>query len=176
MFSGIIQAVVPVHAIHEKNNLKQFSIILPNYLLTNLKIGSSISNNGCCLTVISIKSNLISFELIYETLKLTNMNLLRIGDLINIERSLNYNAEIGGHLMSGHIDCTGTIKKIIQSTHQKIFWFNLKNQTFQKYILPHGSIGIEGVSLTINKIIKNNIRICLTPYTAINTTLGKKNR
>lgn len=174
MFSGIIQTVVPVREIYNTTNYKIYTVVFPENLLKNLKIGCSVSNNGCCLTVISIKRNLVSFNLIYETLKLTNMNMLQIGDLINIERSLNYHSEIGGHLMTGHIDCTGEIKKIINFHTNIIVWFKIKNKNFNKYIIKHGSIGIEGVSLTINKIINNYIRISLTPYTATTTNLGFK--
>ncbi|WP_159715456.1 riboflavin synthase subunit alpha [Blochmannia endosymbiont of Camponotus nipponensis] len=174
MFSGIIQAVVPIHAIYESTNLKTYIIILPTHLLSNLKIGCSISNNGCCLTVIAIKYNLISFNVIHETLKLTNMGMLKVGDLINIERSLCYHSEIGGHLMTGHIDCTGKIIKIIISKNNKIIWFSIKKKYFQKYILQQGSIGVDGVSLTVSKTLNNYIRICLTPYTATKTTLGDK--
>ncbi|URJ28389.1 riboflavin synthase subunit alpha [Candidatus Blochmannia vicinus (nom. nud.)] len=174
MFSGIIQAIVPVHAINVTTNFKTYIVTLPTHLLLNLKIGCSISNNGCCLTVIAIKHNLVSFNLIHETLKLTNMGMLKVGDLINIERPLSYHSEVGGHLMSGHIDCTGKIKKIITSKNNKIIWFRIKNKYFQKYILQQGSIGVEGVSLTISKIHNNYIRVCLTPYTAIKTTLGNK--
>ncbi|URJ27575.1 riboflavin synthase subunit alpha [Candidatus Blochmanniella camponoti] len=174
MFSGIIQAIVPVHTIYEVTNFKTYTVILPTYLLSNLKIGCSISNNGCCLTVIAIKYNLVSFNVIHETLKLTNMGILKLGDLINIERSIGYHSEIGGHLMSGHIDCTGKIIKIITSKNNKIIWFSIKKKYLKKYVLQQGSIGVDGVSLTVSKIFNNYIRICLTPYTAIQTTLGEK--
>lgn len=174
MFSGIIQAIVPVHHISNTINYRTYVVAFPKNLLENLKIGYSVANNGCCLTVISIINNLVGFNIIYETLKLTNMNILKVGDLINIERSLSYHSEIGGHLMTGHIDCTGTVKKIITLKTNKIIWFTIKNKNLKKYIIEKGSIGIEGVSLTVNKIINNYIRICLTPYTAIKTTLGIK--
>lgn len=174
MFSGIIQAVVAINAICDTTHYRTYAVVFPENMLTNLKIGCSVANNGCCLTVISIKNNLVSFNLIHETLKLTNMSMLKIGDLINIERSLHYHSEIGGHLMTGHIDCTGTIKKIINLKNNTIMWFKIKNQCFQKYILQKGSIGVEGVSLTISKIINDHMRVCLTPYTSIKTTLGIK--
>ncbi|URJ23450.1 riboflavin synthase subunit alpha [Blochmannia endosymbiont of Camponotus sp. C-003] len=174
MFSGIIQAVVPIHTIYESTNFKTYTIILPTHLLSNLKIGYSISNNGCCLTVIAMQHNLVSFNLIHETLKLTNMGMLKSGDLINIERSLSFHSEIGGHLMSGHVDCTGKIIKIITSENNKIIWFNIKKKYLKKYILHQGSIGVDGVSLTVSRIFNDYIRICLTPYTAIQTTLGSK--
>lgn len=175
MFSGIIQAVAPVHTIYDINNYKKaYTVVFPEFLLVNLKVGCSIANNGCCLTVISIKHNLVEFNLIYETLKLTNMNILKIGDLINIERSLSYRAEIGGHLMTGHIDGTGKIKKIIHLKNNTIMWFKIKNRNLKKYIIKQGSVGIEGISLTVNKTINNYIRVCLTAYTIANTTLGFK--
>lgn len=174
MFSGIIQAIVSVRTICDTTYYKTYTVVFPENLLVNLKIGCSVANNGCCLTVISIKHNLVSFNLIYETLKLTNMNILKIGDLINIERSLGYHSEIGGHLMTGHVDCTGKIKKIISVRNNITMWFKIKNKYFKKYIIKHGSIGIEGVSLTVNKIINDYIRVCLTSYTATKTNLGLK--
>lgn len=175
MFSGIIQAIVSVRTIYEETNFKTYTVTLPKTLLLNVKVGSSISNNGCCLTVISIKDNLVSFNLIHDTLKLTNMNILKIGDLINIEKSMCYHHEIGGHLMTGHIDCTGEIKKIVHLKRKnRIIWIKIKNRHFQKYLIQKGSIGVDGVSLTIQKVIDNYIRISITPYTSNTTTLGIK--
>lgn len=174
MFSGIIQAVVPVQEIYDTTNYRIYTVVLPESMLTNLKVGCSVANNGCCLTVISMQYNLVSFNLMHDTLKLTNMNILKMGDYINIERPLKYHSEIGGHLMTGHIDCTGKIKKIINFKNSTVMWLRIKNKYFQKYIIQKGSIGIEGVSLTVNKIIKNYIRVCLTSYTITKTTLGTK--
>lgn len=174
MFSGVIQTIVPIQTMCNITNYTVYTVVFPEDMLKNLKIGCSVSNNGCCLTVTSIKHNLISFNLIYETLKLTNMHTLQVGNYINIERPLGYHSEIGGHLMTGHIDCTGEIKKIINFKNNTIMWFKIKNKYFQKYIIPKGSIGIEGVSLTVNKIINNYIRICLTPYTIRRTNFGIK--
>lgn len=175
MFSGIIQTVASVHSICNDGDVKKYSIILPKTILSDIKIGSSISNNGCCLTVINITKRLVSFHLIYETLKLTNMHSLKIGDLINIEKSICYCDSIDGHLMTGHIDCTGEIKKIINfSIKNTIMWIEIKKKSFKKYIFSQGSIGIDGVSITINRVLDHYIRICLTPYTYKNTTLGIK--
>lgn len=175
MFSGIIQAIVAVRAIYEETNFKTYEIALPQKILSNVQIGSSISNNGCCLTVVAIKHNIVSFNLINETLKLTNMNSLKVGDLINIEKSISYHCDIGGHLMTGHIDCTGEIKKVFNlKKNNKIIWIKIKNSFFQKYFIQKGSVGIEGVSFSINKIIGDHIRICITPYTANQTTFGIK--
>lgn len=175
MFSGIIQAIVSVHSIYEEETFKTYDVILPKHMLFNIKIGSSLSNNGCCLTVIDIDRNLIKFYLTHTTLKLTNMYSLKKGDLINLEKSICYNDEIGGHLMTGHIDCTGEIKKIFDLYKKnKIIWIQIQKQNLQKYCIQKGSIGIDGISLTINKVINNYIRVCVTPYTAKNTTLGIK--
>lgn len=174
MFSGIIQAVVPVHTIYEELNFKTYVVIFPQHLLSNIKIGSSISNNGCCLTVITIQHNYVSFNLIHETLKLTNMGILQVGDLINVEEPIKYHKKIEGHLMTGHIDCTGEIKKIIHYKKNKTIWIKMKNKYYQKYIIQKGSIGIDGVSLTINKVLGIYIRICLIPYTIKKTTLGTR--
>lgn len=175
MFSGIIQAIVSVNKISDDINFKTYEVSLPEKLLKNVKVGSSLSNNGCCLTIVAIKHNSVSFNVIHETLKSTNMNILKVGDLINIEKPIPYYHDIGGHLMTGHIDCTGEIKKIFNfKKKDKIIWIQIQHYRFQKYFIQKGSIGIDGVSLTINKIINNYIRICVTPYTLKATTLGIK--
>lgn len=175
MFSGIIQTVVSVHTIYEEADCKTYSMVFPKDFIVRIKIGASIANNGCCLTVIAIRNNLVSFNVINETLKLTNLNLLQIGDLVNIEEAMRYYDTIGGHLMTGHIDCTGKIRKIINLNKKNtIMWIKIKNKCFKKYVLPQGSIGIDGVSITINRVYNHHIRICLTPHTLQKTTLGIK--
>ncbi|MCV2524779.1 MAG: riboflavin synthase, partial [Candidatus Lightella neohaematopini] len=123
MFTGIIQLSTPVICINKKDNFLTLSIKLTKNLLNNLIVGASISINGCCLTVTIINSNIISFDIIKETLYCTNLRFLKIGDIVNVERSMNLSKEIGGHLISGHIHGLGKIINIINLNNNKIIWF-----------------------------------------------------
>ncbi|UVK78886.1 MAG: riboflavin synthase [Sodalis sp. Ffu] len=174
MFTGIIQATVPIIYINKKANFCTYTVKLPEHLLHGLALGASVAHNGCCLTVTSITGNLVSFDLIKETLRLTNLGLLQVDDLINLERAYNLKAEIGGHLMSGHISCTAEISKIIISENNRQIWFSVTDKTLQKYILHKGYIGVDGISLTVGEVINDRFCVHLIPETLTRTTICKK--
>ena len=103
MFTGIVQGIAPIHSVIEKTNFKTHVIKMPQELLTDLEIGASVAHNGVCLTVTKIDKDLVSFDLMTETLRVTNLGSLREGDYVNIERAMRMGTEIGGHILSGHI-------------------------------------------------------------------------
>ncbi|MCV2528453.1 MAG: riboflavin synthase subunit alpha [Candidatus Lightella neohaematopini] len=173
MFTGIIQLSTPIMYINKKDDFLTLSIKLPKNLLNNLITGSSVSINGCCLTVTIINSNIISFDVIKETLYCTNLKFLKIGDMVNVERSMYINKEIGGHLISGHIHGIAKIINIINLNNSKIIWFNIKDKLI-KFILPKGFISVDGISLTIGKVIDNNFCVYLIPETLKCTNLKNK--
>ncbi|QOI11081.1 riboflavin synthase subunit alpha [Blochmannia endosymbiont of Colobopsis nipponica] len=174
MFTGIIKTTVPIVSIIKKTNFHIHTILLPKFLLQGLELGSSISYNGCCLTVSNIQKKLVSFDIIKETLKITNLKILNVGNIVNLERAIFFNKEIGGHLMYGQITCTATLRKIIFAINNRKIWFEINKKKMQKYLLYKGSIGIDGVSLTICKVIKNYFCVALIPKTLEYTTLGNK--
>lgn len=174
MFTGIIETISTILDIKEKKNFRTQYICLPKTMLSNLNIGDSISNNGCCLTITKINNNIVSFDIIKETLRLTNLGQLKIGDKVNLERSASLQKEIGGHLMSGHIMCTAKLVKINISENNKQVWFSLCKDNLLKYIFNKGYIGIDGISLTIGKIKNNCFCVNLIPETITRTTLGEK--
>lgn len=174
MFTGIIQGIAKIKKIKEKKNFRTHIIKLPKNMVSNLKLGSSLSNNGCCLTVSNIKKNLVSVDIIKETLNKTNLGHLNIGDKINIEKSMNLKDQIGGHIMSGHITTTAKIIKIFQSINNYVICFILKDFNFMKFVFYKGFIGIDGISLTVNKIYKNTFYVSLIPTTLLLTTIGLK--
>ncbi|MCV2506282.1 MAG: riboflavin synthase subunit alpha [Candidatus Lightella neohaematopini] len=173
MFTGIIQLSTPIIDTNKKNNFLSLSIELPKILLKNLVVGASVSVNGCCLTATMISSNIVTFDIIKETLYCTNLKFLNVGDIVNVERSMNMNKEIGGHLISGHIHGMGKIINIISLDNNKTIWFNVEDKLI-KFILPKGFISIDGISLTIGKVINNNFCVYLIPETLRCTNL--KNR
>ncbi|AFP85717.1 riboflavin synthase alpha chain [secondary endosymbiont of Heteropsylla cubana] len=174
MFTGIIQGIVPIIKIEEKKHFRTHYICLPKPLLGDVAVGASMAHNGCCLTVTSVVNDLLSFDIIKETLNLTNLGELIVGDEINLERAPTLQTEIGGHLMSGHIICTAVITKIVDSENNRQIWFRLSKLDIMKFILYKGYIGIDGISLTVGEVVGNQFCAHLIPETLIRTTLGKK--
>ena len=151
MFTGIVQGVGLVVDIIKKDNFQTHIIELSPSLLENLQIGASVAHNGCCLTVTEINNNQVSFDLMQETLIVTNLGDLSIGQSINIERAARFGDEIGGHQMSGHILVTAIVSQIIRSENNCRIWFDIP-QPYQKFIFTKGYIGIDGISLTIGEV------------------------
>lgn len=175
MFMGIIQAIAPVTAIfNETANFRTYIVKLPDRLLPGLVLGASVAHNGCCLTVTGINKNLVSFDLMQETLRLTNLGRLQVGDFVNLERAASLQAEVGGHLMSGHIICTAKLSKIISLENSRQIWFSMANTTLMKYVFHKGYIGVDGISLTVGDVVNNCFCVHLIPATLMGTTLGKK--
>ncbi|MDF7657943.1 riboflavin synthase subunit alpha [Erwiniaceae bacterium L1_54_6] len=174
MFTGIVQGKAEIVAIEEKELFRTHIVKLPEELLPGLALGASVANNGCCLTVTAIDGDQVSFDLIKETLRITNLGELQVGDWVNIERAAKFSDEIGGHLMSGHIMTTAEICKIIQSENNREVWFKLQDPAQIKYILHKGFVGIDGISLTVGDVTKSKFCVHLIPETLERTTLGAK--
>ncbi|MBN7120943.1 riboflavin synthase subunit alpha [Erwinia billingiae] len=174
MFTGIVQGTAEVLAIEEKPNFRTHIVRLPAELLPGLELGASVSHNGCCLTVTEVQGDLVSFDLVKETLRITNLGDLNVGDTINVERAAKFSDEIGGHLMSGHIMTTAEISKIITSENNREIWFKPQDAQQMKYILHKGFIGIDGISLTVGEVSKTKFCVHLIPETLARTTLGAK--
>ncbi|WP_413738957.1 riboflavin synthase subunit alpha [Sodalis sp. RH21] len=174
MFTGIVQGTAPIVAIEEKSHFRTHFITLPAAMLAGLEPGASVAHNGCCLTVSAINGPVAAFDLMKETLRITNLGELQVGDEVNVERAATFNAEIGGHLMSGHIMCAAEIVKIVTSENNRQIWFKLPDKTLMKYVLYKGYIGIDGISLTIGEVTQDKFCVHLIPETLARTTLGKK--
>ncbi|MCP1437158.1 riboflavin synthase [Erwinia persicina] len=174
MFTGIVQGTAEVLAIEEKPNFRTHIVRLPDDMLPGLELGASVSHNGCCLTVTGVDGNRVSFDLVKETLRITNLGDLKPGDIVNVERAAKFSDEIGGHLMSGHIMTTAEICKILTSENNREIWFKPQDSEQMKYILHKGFIGIDGISLTVGEVTKSKFCVHLIPETLARTTLGGK--
>ena len=170
MFSGIVSGTGKIYKISKKEDGISIDISAPKGFNINLKKGASISVDGVCLTSLDKGSKKLKFDVIQETLSRTNLKNLNQGTLVNLERSINYSTEIGGHLMSGHIHFTGKIKKIINKPNTKDIIVSFPKK-FNEYIFEKGYIGINGCSLTIGKVNKDNFYIHLIPETLSVTNL-----
>ena len=170
MFTGIVEEIGSVAELIKYSNGACLKIKCEK-VLEGTKIGDSISVNGCCQTVTSIGEKIFTVDVSEETLNVTNFKELKIGTFINLERALTPASRMGGHIVQGHIDCTG--KFLI---YEKLSDFY--NLTFEipaeaiKYIVKKGSITINGVSLTVADINGNLIKVAVIPHTYKNTTLS----
>tara|TARA_Y100000590_G_scaffold426856_1_gene536435 strand:+ start:795 stop:1388 length:594 start_codon:yes stop_codon:yes gene_type:complete len=169
MFNGIIKNTGKINKIY-KNNRDCYLEIFTKMKFKNSEIGSSISCSGACLTVENIKKNLVKFYLSKETLNKTIFNSLKKNSIINLEKSLKYGQRISGHFVQGHVDTTSRVSSINLIGKSWLINFKIKKK-FMKYLIQKGSITINGVSLTIAKIIKNGFQIAIVPQTLKLTNL-----
>ena len=175
MFTGIIegQGIVKKFDIKTQNrSAAKMGIDLGN-LAKGLEIGDSVAINGACLTATHISKNYAEFEMIDETLKKTNLGMVKSGDKVNIERSLKVGERMEGHFVLGHVDGTGKIIKIEKLTKEIKFWIELPKD-LARFVVKKGSITIDGISLTLVDVLKNKISICIIPHTMKITNLGSK--
>lgn len=167
MFTGIVEETGFVKTFN-KNSKNATLCISCKSVLEDIKIGDSISVNGVCTTVINYDNSSFVVEISEETLNVSNFCNLKINDKLNLERALTLNSRLGGHIVSGHIDCTGKVIEIEKLSN----FYNLKfelPQKYMKYIVYKGSITINGVSLTVAKVNDNNFTVAIIPHTYNNT-------
>ncbi|WP_343153824.1 riboflavin synthase subunit alpha [Buchnera aphidicola (Mindarus keteleerifoliae)] len=176
MFSGIVQGYTQLVNIKKKNKYLTYVFKFKEDQVKNLNLGNSISHNGCCLTVSNINKNFISFDIISETLNFTNLKFLKIGEYTNFERASKFNDEIGGHIVSGHIMTMVKIKKVINDEKEYAIWVTVLNSKVMQFILHKGFICLDGMSLTIAKIKKNDFCVHIIPETLRLTTIGSKKK
>jgi riboflavin synthase len=174
MFTGIVQGQGQIKSIANGNNQRSFIISLPKALSEEVEIGASIAINGTCLTVTAQSGLDFSFDVIGQTLKLTNLGLLEKGSWVNVERSLKFGDEIGGHIMSGHVSVALAISRIDDHDGNTSIWFDLP-ETHKKHLLPQGFIGLNGCSLTVGSVAKSGFCVCLIPETLKVTGFGTAN-
>ena len=169
MFSGITTHTGKINKIYRRNN-NCILEIESNMPFKKEEIGSSISCSGTCLTLEKYKKKIARFYLSKETLKKTTFKTSKIGDIINLEKSLKFGNRISGHFVQGHVDMTTQLNKKILSGKSYLFTFRMLDN-HKKYLIPKGSITINGVSLTIAKILKSEFQISMIPHTLKLTNL-----
>lgn len=172
MFTGIVEELGRVKKIARHAGITLLEVSAKEALV-DTKIGDSIAVNGVCLTVVSICNNSVSFEVIDTTRENTNLGLLKIGQAVNLERSLRVGDRVSGHFVSGHIDCLGLVRR--KGLRNGSFEFEISIlPAFMRYCLPKGSIALDGISLTLANVRANIIKVCIIPHTLKNTTLNFK--
>lgn len=162
MFSGIIEALGEVTALHkEKSNLH---IKVSSPFTHELKIDQSIAHNGVCLTVVDIQNSTYTVTAIEETLQKTNLAKLQTGDKINLERCMRLGDRLDGHIVQGHVDQTAICKTVKETSGSWTFTFEY-DASSNNITVEKGSICINGVSLTVVNSLKNSFSVCIIPYT-----------
>ena len=169
MFNGIIKNTGKISKIYRKND-NCYVEISTKMKFTKSEIGSSISCSGTCLTIENYSRNLVKFYVSKETLNKTIFKTSKSGDIINLEKSLKYGNRISGHFVQGHVDTTCSVKKILFIGKSCLINFKLLKR-YKKYLVPKGSVTINGVSLTIAKILRYGFQISIIPQTLKLTNL-----
>lgn len=169
MFTGIVQSAVKVDRIAKQTGLWTLTLELPSALIPGLTLGASVALNGTCLTVTSIENNHVTFDVMMASLKLTNLQYLEEGHLVNVERAAKFGDDIGGHQLSGHVHGVVKVLEIERPENNCIIWFEL-NEAFKPYIFDKGYIGLNGCSLTIAEVRKDRFCVYLIPETLNVTT------
>ena len=171
MFSGIIEAMARVVAIeHDQDNV-HLTLTCP--FVEELGIDQSIAHNGVCLTVVRIEGNIYTVTAMRETLERSNLGLLRVGDEVNVERSMLMNGRLDGHIVQGHVDQTAVCIAVEdqQGSHQYTFKYESSKEMVKHgyFTVDKGSVTVNGVSLTVCRPTADTFQVCIIPYTFDNT-------
>lgn len=168
MFTGLVETTGKITTIEELGDQSRFTIDIP--FSKELSLGDSVATNGCCLTVAAFHDNLVQFDLLSQTLKVTSLGTLKVGSTVNLERALCATDRLGGHFVQGHVDDTGSILDLSQHGQDHRFEIDLP-KSIQKYCIDKGSLAIDGISLTIAELKENSAVFWITPHTFEHTHL-----
>lgn len=172
MFTGIVQGVGVVTRVADRQGIRRFQIRMPKDYDKGLATGASIAINGLCLTVVGWNDQGVQFDVIDESLRLSNLSELREGSFVNIERAAKFGDEIGGHVLSGHIHGLGTVIDVVEAEANIAAWVSVPD-ALSKYVLPKGYVSLNGCSLTVGELVKDGqFSIHLIPETRSVTIFG----
>ena len=172
MFTGIIEETGTIKGISRGSKSAKLRIEASK-VLEGTNPGDSINTNGICLTVVEMNQNTFSVDVMSETLRKTNLGKLSIGSRVNLERALKLSDRLGGHLVSGHIDGLGVIGNIVTEDIARIISIKTASDML-RYIIPKGSIAIDGISLTVTYVDEHSFKVSIIPRTAAETSLLSK--
>ena len=177
MFTGIVQTKASVVSVSIEKGVMRLVLSTSNAYLNHLDIGASIAINGCCLTVVQYELGhkdvvgQVHFDVIDETLKLSNLGVLKQGDKVNFERSVTFGTEIGGHIVSGHVHTVASVARIERDEDNCAFFIAI-DKKWLKYVSYKGFITVNGCSLTVGELKSNGFYLHLIPETLEVTNLG----
>ncbi|MEK9199565.1 riboflavin synthase [Ureibacillus sp. FSL E2-3493] len=172
MFTGIIEDKGKVVGIKKDIDSSQLTIVTPK-IVSDAKLGDSIAVNGVCLTITHLTSEEMTVDVMPETVKVTTIHTLKLGDMVNLERAMSANGRFGGHIVSGHVDGVGTIRSKRPVSNAVYIEIEIPRELIENCI-PKGSITIDGTSLTLFQVSSNTVTVSLIPHTYAETILGMK--
>ena len=172
MFTGIVEATAKVKDLRKRENLYTLLVEKPK-AFNDIHIGDSISNDGVCLTVTSMKGGCLHFDLMKETLDATTLKHLKPGKSLNLERAMKADARMGGHFVTGHVDAVARITEIVTIPNYVEYRIAIP-KVIKKFIAAKGSVAIDGISLTVGAVKKEWFAVYFIPHTLDVTTIGTK--
>ena len=172
MFTGLIAALGTVERLAEGSTSCRLTVRAPQ-LLSGVKIGDSIAVNGVCLTVVHLRGDTFTADVMPETVRRTTLHLLQPGDRVNLEKALRPMDGLDGHIVQGHVEGVGTIQQIIPEGNARVYRIQAPGELL-RYVVEKGSIAVDGISLTVTEADDSGFGVSLIPHTAKMTTLGYK--
>ncbi len=178
MFTGLVEGLGKVAALEVEPGGLRIELSPPDFMISggtseSAACGDSISINGCCLTIVAMEYDRWAFQAGQETLSKTNLGRLTPGDLVNLERSLPVNGRLGGHFVQGHVDGVGTVDQLDRDADWVTLGFRVP-ASLTEFMVPKGSVTVDGVSLTIVSVDSERFTVALIPHTLSVTTLGQR--
>lgn len=172
MFTGLVEELGVIERLDRRGDFYSVTVSCKK-ILDDVKLGDSIAVNGTCLTVVSFTNSSFTVEAVKETIDRTSLSALRIGSFVNLERALKASDRLGGHFVSGHVDCVGTVTEKRVEGNAVIFSVEIPDD-HSRYVIEKGSITIDGISLTVAKIDGQIFTCSIIPHTFDHTTLKDK--
>ena len=172
MFTGIVEELGTVVSLEDQGDAVRLTVEAA-LVTTDVKLGDSIAVNGCCLTVAVRDGEQLTFDMMRETLDKTSLGSLVEGARVNLERAVTPTTRLGGHLVQGHVDGTGALLRRTPSEHWEVVEVSLPAD-LARYLVPKGSITVDGVSLTVVEVTDDRFSVSLIPETLARTTLGSR--
>ena len=170
MFTGLIEELGTIKSIDPQGDGSVFTI-KASTVLDDVNVDDSIAVNGCCLTVTSFNDDSFTVTAIAETLKKTSLGTFTHNTPVNLERAVRLQDRLGGHMVLGHVDCTGTITKITTNDQGWEMWVDFPAE-YGKWLIPVGSVTLNGISLTVAELEEGRLKVALIPHTLQATSLG----
>jgi riboflavin synthase len=171
MFTGLVESLATIRELRAEGPGMRLAIV-DETIAAKAKIGDSIAINGCCLTVVELDGGAMAFEAGAETLSRTNLGRLKAGSRVNLEASLRLGDSLGGHLVAGHVDAVGKLRRREDDAQWSTMWFDVPRE-LTRQMASKGSVAVDGVSLTLVEVTDDGFSVACIPHTLSVTTLGQ---
>lgn len=173
MFTGLVEEIGEMRRIGRKGEAMLLSISASR-IMDDLKLGDSVSVNGVCLTATTIDKGIFTVDVMPETYRSTNLKDLQPGGKVNLERAMAAGGRFGGHIVQGHVDGVGVIRSVLTDQNAVVYEVAPSNKDALKYIIPKGSVTLDGISLTVVKTTDTSFTVSIIPHTLAETVLAFK--